>query len=130
MAPLGHIEDHPADGLLFELGEPAADLRFVLSGRVALFLQVPGGEPHVVGTVSRGDLLGWSALRDVGATWTLSARATKPTRCLVFGGRAIRDLCNREREFGYCLMKYAFDSVARRLADARLQLLDVYGARD
>jgi CRP-like cAMP-binding protein len=127
MAALGRTEEVPAGTRLFALGEPADDVRFVLSGRIALVFDDPSGEHRTVGTASEGDLLGWSALRSADATWTLTAHATKPSRCLVFPGAALRELCDRERTFGYCLMRYAFEVVAERLTDVRLQALDLYG---
>ena len=48
---------------------------------------------------------------------------------LVFPGRDVRALCDQDPQFGYCFMRYGFETVARRLTDARLQLLDVYGHR-
>lgn len=129
LAPLGTIETHAKDDVLFHIGGPAEQLRFVIRGRVALFLPDPGDRDHTIGTASKGDLLGWSALRGAGNTWTVSARATRETRCLVFPGRELRALCDRDPGFGYHLMRYGFETVARRLTDARLQLLDVYGHR-
>jgi len=101
----------------------------VIHGRVALFLPDPGERGHTIGTASKGDLLGWSALRGASNSWTVSARATRETRCLAFSGREVRALCDRDPGFGYHLMRYGFEVVARRLTDARLQLLDVYGHR-
>lgn len=129
LAPLGRIDKHATDEVLFHSGERNDGLRFVIHGRVALYLSDPSGDDHTVGTASKGDLLGWSALRGPEATWTVSARATRGTRCLVFPGQAVRALCDQDRAFGYCLMRYAFECVAGRLKDARLQLLDVYGER-
>lgn len=127
MAAMGRVEEYPAGAVVFRLGAPADDLRFVLSGRVALVFEDSSGELRSVRTASFGDMLGWSALRSEEATWTLTARATKASRCLAFSGHALRELCERDRHFGYCLMHYAFETVAEQLADARLQALDIYG---
>ena len=129
LAPLGRIESHAKDAMLFHLGGPARNLRFVIHGRVALFLPDTGDRGHTIGTASKGDLLGWSALRGPSTTWTVSARATRETRCLVFPGQDVRALCDDDPRFGYHFMRYGFETVARRLTDARLQLLDVYGLR-
>lgn len=126
MGRMGHAEEIADGARLFSAGAPADALRFVVSGRIALTLDLPGSEPHTVGTVGRGELLGWSALR-VRGTWTLDARATKPSRCLVFPGAQLRALCDANPRFGLCLMRYAFGVVAMRLADTRLQIIDVYG---
>ena len=65
--------------------------------------------------------------RAASATWTVNARTTKPTRFVTFPGAELRALCDRDRDLGYCLMRYVFENVAQRLVDARVQLLDLYG---
>ena len=126
MAELGRLESFPADVVVLTAGEPADALRFVISGRVALSFEHAGTGAHSHGSVSPGDLLGWSALRE-GATWTVNARTTKPTRFVTLPGAELRALCDRDRALGYCLMRYVFENVAQRLVDARVQLLDLYG---
>lgn len=126
MAELGRIERHAPDVVLMQAEQPATDLRFLISGRVALSFEHPGAGVRTLGSVSPGDLLGWSALRK-DARWTLTGRTTKPTRCLAFPGDELRALCDRDREFGYCLMRYVFEVVSQRLVDTRVQLLDLYG---
>jgi CRP/FNR family transcriptional regulator, cyclic AMP receptor protein len=126
MAELGRIERFGTDVTILTAGDPATDLRFVVSGRVALSFEHAGTGVRTLGSVSPGDLLGWSALRD-GATWTVDARTTKPTRCVTLPGDELRALCDRDRDLGYCLMRYVFEVVTQRLADARVQLLDLYG---
>lgn len=128
MARLGTMEDVGAGATVFAVGGRADVVRFVLSGRVALQFEYGSGREMTVGTASAGDLLGWSALRSGDPTWTLTAHTTKATRFLVLPGDALRELCEQDREFGYCLMRYVFEAVAERLADARLQLVDVYGS--
>lgn len=130
MAKLGSITHVGSGHTLFTRGATADTVRFVLAGRVALTFDDDAGKTMTVGTASAGDLLGWSALRPGDAQWTVTARTTKPTRILCFDGKALRALCDRERDFGYCLMQYVFEAVAHRLADVRLQLLDVYGRAD
>lgn len=126
MAELGRIESVPADVVVLTAGAPADALRFVISGRVALSFEHAGTGAHSHGSVSPGDLLGWSALRE-GATWTVHARTTKPTRFVTLPAAELRALCDRDRDLGYCLMRYVFEVVAQRLADTRVQLLDLYG---
>ncbi|MCA9652712.1 MAG: cyclic nucleotide-binding domain-containing protein [Myxococcales bacterium] len=126
LAELGRIERFGPDEVLFEAGAPATELRFVVSGRVALSFRDPAVGVRTIGSVSPGDLLGWSALRE-GATWSVGAHTTKPTRCITFSGDELRALCDRDRELGFCLMRFVFEVVAQRLADCRVQLLDLYG---
>ena len=128
LAEIGGIEAHGAGQILFSEGGPADQLRIVISGRVSLTLGLPGREPKILAALSRGDMLGWSALRngDTPAQWTASARASKASRCLVFPADTLRSLCESDHHLGYCVMRHAFEVVAHRLRDTRMQLLDIY----
>jgi len=130
MARVGTIERFAAAACLFREGEAAADLRFVVSGRISLTLEIPGQAPMVVASLSRGDLLGWSVLQgwQSPSTWSASATASKPSVCLRFAGADIRELCELDHELGFYMMRHAFAVVSRRLRDCRVQLLDVFGA--
>ncbi len=129
MARIGSVEQFGAGTRLFRGGQPALDLRFVVSGRVCLTLEVTGQAPMLVATLSRGDLLGWSALQGWSSpsTWSASATACKPTTCLRFPGAELRELCEQDHELGFHVMRHAFDVLSRRLRDCCVQLLDVYG---
>jgi CRP/FNR family transcriptional regulator, cyclic AMP receptor protein len=128
LAALGSFEQLTASTCLFRRGEPARELRLVLSGRISLTLEAPGQQPVIVAALSRGDMLGWSALH-TDASWTASATASKASSCLRFPGAPLRELCERDRELGYCVMRHAFEVVSRRLGDCRVQLLDVFGTQ-
>jgi CRP-like cAMP-binding protein len=129
MAGIGRVESFPAGACVFRQGEPALDLRVLVSGRIALTLDVPGKAPMMVTALSRGDLLGWSALQGWAAPskWTATAMASKPTVCLRFSGSGLRELCELDHELGFYVMRHAFEVVSRRLTDCRVQVLDVYG---
>lgn len=129
MAQIGTLEQFAAATYLFRQGEPADDLRLVLSGRVSLTLELSGRPPRSIAALSRGDLLGWSALQGCASptTWSASATATKATTCLRFPGAKLCELCELDHELGFQVMRHAFDVVSRRLRDCRMQLLDMYG---
>jgi CRP/FNR family cyclic AMP-dependent transcriptional regulator len=130
LAAIGARETYGQDVELFHEGQPTDALRIVVEGRIALELAVPGRAPKILASLSRGDLLGWSALsgrRSGKATWTATARAVKPSVCLAFPGAALRRLCEQDHELGYHVMVHAFEVVAQRLTDTRVGLLDLYG---
>jgi|GEM_PF-989931 len=123
--------DIPAEAELLQEGEDADQLYILLEGRVSLSVAIPGRAQHetVVSTLSRGQLLGWSALLP-NNFWKASAHTLKPCRLLRASGKAIRDLCERDHEIGYCLMKNALVTVGQRLEDCRLQSLNIFGSED
>lgn len=119
----------PADTELIHEGEVTDHLYVLLEGRVSLSVSMPGKAQHetVVSTLSKGQLLGWSALLP-NSTWQASARSLKPCSLISIPAKSVRELCEQDHEIGYCLMKNALASVGQRLADSRLQALDIFGA--
>ncbi|MEZ4451294.1 MAG: cyclic nucleotide-binding domain-containing protein [Nannocystaceae bacterium] len=129
LADVGRLVDVPAGAALFTPGDLAEVLHVVLAGRVSLTLEAPGRAPTTMVALSRGDVVGWSALASgaEGTRWTMTARATKPCRCLQIPGASLRELCERDHELGFRMMRYAFEVVAQRLEDSRVQYVDLYG---
>ena len=119
--------DVDTGGELLKQGEPAEDLRVVLDGKFSLCLELGGGREECLLTLTRGEVIGWSAVLDQ-STWLASATALKPSTVLDLPGRAVRELCEQDHDIGYHLMRNLFTAVTARLHDTRLQLLDMYGA--
>ena len=120
------LVDFAEEAELFVPGDEADSIYLVISGRVSLVMEVPGREPTIVASFSRGDLFGWEALRADSVRSTI-ARASKATRCLRCPSDALRQLCELDHDFGYRVMSHAFDIVAAGLSDCRVRLLDIYG---
>jgi hypothetical protein len=112
--------------LLLREGDPADSIRVIVKGRVSLTITVPGRKDKTVTTLSRGHLLGWSALIP-GSRWVASATALKPCLMVEIPAAKLLDLCERDFELGYRLMKNAMAAVAERLSETRLLVLDMYG---
>lgn len=131
LASIARLEDYPADTSLFAAGDAADDLWMLISGRVCLSIEIPGQESAMVAALSRGDMLGWTALRgwSEAIPRTAAARVTKPARAMRFSGAELRELCDLDHELGFYIMRHAFEVVMQALADSRMQLLDVYGSR-
>ena len=117
-----------AGEFLFRAGEAADRFFLVREGHVAIEIVPPGAAPHTVQTVGAGDVLGWSWLVPP-YLWRFDARAVEDTRALALDGRCLRDKCDADHDLGYELLKRVAQVMEERLQAARLQLLDVYGAR-
>ncbi len=128
IAPLFESVSLAADSELFSEGEQADYLYILLAGRVSLAQVIPGRSRRqtVVSTLSRGQLLGWSALLP-DSCWQASAHTLKPCRLLRVAAVRIREVCEKDCAIGYLMMKKALAAVGQRLADSRLQQLDIYG---
>jgi len=128
IAGCGSNVQFEAGAYLFHEGDPSDRFYLIRHGRVALEFWSPGRGPITVGTLGPGELIGWSWLVPPYQK-TSDARAIEPTRATSFDGACIRAKCEEDPRFGYELLKRFAQIIERRLEDARLQLLDVYGTR-
>lgn len=113
--------------LLARAGTPADSFFLVRHGRVALEIHAPGRGPIAFETITSGEVLGWSWLVPP-YRWVFDARALVRTRAIAFDGACLRGRCEADRDLGYELLKRVAGVLSRRLAAARLQILDLYGA--
>ena len=115
-----------ADEYVFKEGEPADRFYVVRHGRVAIEVQGPGVGRMVIDTVEDGDILGWSWLVPP-YRWLFDARAVETTTAVCLDGTCLRDKCDADPRLGYQLMRRVALVMTRRLAAARVRLLDLYG---
>jgi len=117
-----------AGEFLFRAGEDANVFFLVREGHVAIEIVPPGVPPHTVQTIGAGDVIGWSWLVPP-YRWKFDAHAREDTRAVALDGLCLRGKCEADHDLGYELLKRVARVMEERLQAARLQLLDVYGAR-
>lgn len=107
-------------------GEVTDACFFIDDGDVALDLYVGGAESRTVQTVHGGEIVGWS--------WLISpyrgafdATALTPVIALRVDAALLREAMERDRGFGYEMMKRFCDVIVDRLGALRLRLFDMYG---
>ncbi|WP_063795896.1 cyclic nucleotide-binding domain-containing protein [Peterkaempfera griseoplana] len=123
-----HEVAFPAGARIFDEGRPADRFWILLTGRVALDIEVPGGPPPVVETLGPGDLLGWSWFFPP-HVWHLGAVSVDATRVLEYDAVAVRSLCEQDPALGYRVARAVGAVVGERLKATRIRLLDLYGPR-
>jgi CRP/FNR family cyclic AMP-dependent transcriptional regulator len=111
--------------VLFREGELHPYLYFVQRGSVALEMAVPHKGSQRILTVGQGEVLAWSAVLGDGRM-TATAIVTEPVQLIRFSAEKFSDLCIRERDIGWILMRGVAAAVAKRLVATRLQLLDLF----
>ena len=112
-----------ADQIVFQEGEPANQFYLIESGRVAVEAHQPSDGTVLVQILGPGDMLGWSWLFPPFA-WHFRARALEPTNAIVLNGAHLLIAAERNRDFGYELMKRVAQVVIHRLQATRKHLLD------
>ena len=126
VAAIAAFSEATTGAVLLGEGDPADKVRVIVKGRVSLTISLPGSRDVAVTTLSKGHLLGWSALIS-GSRWAASAHALKPCLMVEIPAVKLLDLCEKDFELGYRLMKNALVAVAERLSETRLLVLDMYG---
>ncbi len=118
-----------AGQVIFREGEDADRFYLIREGRVALEIFTPERGSAPILTLGAGDVLGWSWLIPP-YKWRFDARAIETTRAFTLDGKCLRGKCDEDPRLGYELLKRIAAIIADRLHATRLQMLDVYGARD
>jgi CRP/FNR family cyclic AMP-dependent transcriptional regulator len=108
--------------VLFREGEPANQFYLIESGKIALEAHEPADGTMLVQTLGTGEVLGWSWLFPP-FSWHFQARAIEPSSVIILNGAHLLVTAERNRDFGYELMKRVAQVVIRRLHAARKQLL-------
>ncbi len=106
------------DEILFREGEPADRFFLLEAGSIALETQVPGNGVARVGRLAPGEVLGWSWLFPP-FVWHLQARALEPVKAIVLSGAHLLIAAERDRAFGFELMKRVSQVVIQRLQAVR-----------
>lgn len=126
VAGCGRMAVYKKGEFLFKVGGEAQDFFLIRHGRVALELHIPGRTAFRFGTLSEGEIVGWSWLFEP-HRWQFDARAIEDTRVVSFDGACLRGKCDDDPRLGYDIMKRFAQILVRRFSDTRLQLIDVYG---
>jgi len=114
--------EFPVGRLIFEEGLDAHRFYVILEGSVALETANGSVESDLISTISAGDVLGWSWLFPP-YKWNFNARAVTPTKAIIFFAPTLRELCERDHDLGYELLKRVSQVVIARLQSTRLQSL-------
>jgi CRP/FNR family transcriptional regulator, cyclic AMP receptor protein len=118
------VHRFPAGALLFSENCQNDQLMIIWLGRVALDMHVPERGNIRILSLGPGEVVGWSALLGTGRM-TTSATALEDTQVVCFSAPALQAACEGNHSFGYFLMNKVAASLAGRLLDTRLQLLDL-----
>lgn len=125
LAAISQVKSFPAGATLFAEGSKADELFVVQDGRVELSMTVPARGRMPILTLEAGDLIGWSGVAG-NTAMTASATASSATSTIAIAASQLLELCERDHEFGYQIMRRVLTSVSRRLVATRLQVLDMF----
>ena len=115
--------------IIFREGEMANRFYLIETGKVVLESSERLGNPVIIDTIGRGNLLGWSWMFPP-YTWRLTARAVEPTSAIFFYGTILREYCERDCSLGYELFKRMAPVMIKRMQAARRKMLGIQSGVD
>jgi CRP/FNR family transcriptional regulator, cyclic AMP receptor protein len=124
LAAISHMQELPKGTILFEEGARNTDLYLIWSGRVALDMNVPGHGNVRILSLGPGDMVGWSAILEVGEM-TASAVVTEDCDVVAVPADHLLRECQNDSALGYEIMRRMAQQLARRLLATRMQLLEL-----
>lgn len=109
-------------------GDGADQFFLIRQGRVALQVSAPGRGASTFLTLGPGEVFGINWLVPP-YLWTYDVKALELTRAISMDATCLRNKCEANHSLGYDVMKRLMPVLIERLHTARLQMLDLYGAR-
>jgi CRP-like cAMP-binding protein len=105
-------------GVLAHQGDPAHAFYLIVDGFVTLWMDASAGNTVLVLTRGPGQPLGYSWLVPP-HRWQLEVRAEGEVRGYCFEAQWLRDLCARDHDLAYVLVRYLFGEVVSVLQATR-----------
>ncbi|HQO33541.1 MAG TPA: cyclic nucleotide-binding domain-containing protein [bacterium] len=126
LAEISELKDCPAETYVYQANDAADALYLVLSGRVAVEMDLPRHRKIVVDFVEGGDFFGWSALVPPHVL-TASCLCMEQSRLLRIPREPLLKLLKEDVSLKASIMEMISRLVAVRLKDTRLQMSYLLG---
>jgi CRP-like cAMP-binding protein len=126
LADLSSYCDIGAGENLFVEGDRIEYIYIVLEGELEINYLVPQKGQLIIFTAEPLDVLGWDALTPVARQRVGTAHAVLPSHLLKTPGAELVELCDRDHDIGYVIMKRLANVIAGRLLSTRVHLFNLY----
>jgi CRP-like cAMP-binding protein len=123
---LAHLRHAKAGETFFREGDTQDYVYIVLEGRVSLDIFVPHHGKVRFCTAEPYDVFGWSSVTPGIRQRTAGAVAVLDCTVACLDAEKLRQLAEKDHDFGYLLMRRLANVVASRLMVTRLQLIDMF----
>ena len=120
--------NYEAEQYLFHEGKKADNFYYIIQGKIALEIHVPGHRMVSFETIPKGHVVGWSWLMPP-YSWVFDGRAVREVETVVFDGVKVRAKMEEDHEFGFLMYKYFSGIMNKRILSSRMQLMDIYGTK-
>jgi len=116
LSALAKQEDHPAGGVLYQVGDPADDFFVLQSGRIEFQIGREDRTAAAGFTLKKGEVFGWAALLESQPKRIAMAKALEPTKVLRLNGEAALKVLAQDPASGMVATRRLAGLVARFLA--------------
>jgi CRP/FNR family cyclic AMP-dependent transcriptional regulator len=124
LMPLFNDYQGETECLLFEQGDKAEYLYYVVEGEVTIRYK-PEDSPEIVITrIKPGGVVGWSAMLGNRA-YTSGAVCTQCSQLMRVRGKALRDLCEKNPDIGAVILERLANVVSERLSHTHTEVFNL-----
>ena len=106
-------------------GRSTSYLYIILEGKVSLDSYVPGRGKLSLVILEYLDVLGWSSLTPVVRQKNSTARVLEHTKLLAFNAKLLMEICEKDCDLGFIIMRRLANIVATHMLNHRLRLLEL-----
>ena len=118
------IKEYKVKEVIIEEHQELSELYVLVEGRVILGINVPKKGRINLNTIHPGQLFSWSALFPPYIS-TAFAVATHPVKVLAIKSAQLKKMFDDDPPFGLKFMNIISHTLSQRLADTRLQLVNI-----
>ena len=121
LEPLFEPYSCSAEMAIFEQGDPAHYMYFLLEGSVEMLYKPYDGPPITITNLAQGSIIGWSAV--IGnSTYTSGAVCKEDCTAIRMSSRDLHKLCAKDPEAGRIILNLLAESVSSRWHEAKSQI--------
>ena len=115
----------PKDKFIFSTGEHADKFFLIYEGEVSLNVTSISGETISIGTIKKGEILGWS-WQFPPYKWSFDAIALSDVNAIEFDVKSFSEKSNMNLVFAYEVQKRFSKVILERLQSTRKKLVEYY----
>lgn len=112
--------------ILYKEGDNDNLLYIVSEGSLSVEIFVPGRGQVRLYNADPLDIIGWDSMTPVARNRITSITALKKCNLIYFNGPALNELCEKDKELGYVIMRRLSNVIATRMLAMRLKLIDLF----
>lgn len=112
--------------ILYKEGDNDNLLYIVSEGSLGVEIFVPGRGQVRLYNADPLDIIGWDSMTPVARNRITSITALKKCNLIYFNGTSLNELCEKDKELGYIIMRRLSNVIATRMLAMRLKLIDLF----